>query len=320
MKPFALWFVILTLAGCGGSSGSAPPAGGSGGLTVLYVSTEGSDQNAGSEAAPFKTLSAALAQATSGMTVQLLPGFYSEGELSPLVVPEGVTLRGASDGSPASASAYGIVVAGGSSQSPKMGTGAGAILLHAGASLVGAHVIHAPPQEFVSTIHAIGPGVSIEGCQISEELNEGKLSHVLVTASNVSVRNCDLVADHGIGVRFFRDASDAPPVGGVVEQCTFSTLDFAVSFDLDCQPDLGGGGQSVGGNRFDTTLAVLGTVDHQGDPPLFAENNLWRNVPVVVRYPKEAEPPPVYEIELQGTLAGSDFPVVHTDGATALTP
>jgi len=60
---------------------------------IIYVSTTGSDSNAGvHENNPFLTIAHALSVATSGTTVYVYPGTYSE--IFPLTVPEGVTLRG----------------------------------------------------------------------------------------------------------------------------------------------------------------------------------------------------------------------------------
>jgi parallel beta-helix repeat protein len=69
------------------------------GTTILYVNpTSGTDQAASGRtaAAPFKTLKFALDQATSGTIVQLAPGTYStqSGEVFPLIVKAGVTVRG----------------------------------------------------------------------------------------------------------------------------------------------------------------------------------------------------------------------------------
>jgi parallel beta-helix repeat protein len=68
---------------------SAPP--------ILYVNpTTGRDSNAGSNGAPCRTLTGALKKTTLGTTVQLAPGTYSNvsGEQFPLVVPQGVIVKG----------------------------------------------------------------------------------------------------------------------------------------------------------------------------------------------------------------------------------
>ncbi|WP_017717742.1 DUF1565 domain-containing protein [Kamptonema formosum] len=66
-------------------------------MPTLYVSPAGgSDSAAGTQSAPFKTLTKALKQATAGTTIQLAAGTYSAagGEVFPLTVPAGVTVLG----------------------------------------------------------------------------------------------------------------------------------------------------------------------------------------------------------------------------------
>jgi parallel beta-helix repeat protein len=65
--------------------------------TTFYVdSTRGSDNAAGSQAAPLKTITRALQRATSGTRIQLTPGTYNaaSGERFPLVISAGVTVVG----------------------------------------------------------------------------------------------------------------------------------------------------------------------------------------------------------------------------------
>lgn len=69
------------------------------GTTILYVNpARGTDQTTAgrTEAVPFKTLKFALDQATAGTIVQLAPGTYNlqSGEVFPLIVKAGVTVRG----------------------------------------------------------------------------------------------------------------------------------------------------------------------------------------------------------------------------------
>ncbi|MFN4875796.1 MAG: DUF1565 domain-containing protein [Aphanizomenon sp.] len=66
--------------------------------TIIYVnSTTGQDKSGtGTTAAPYKTITFALAQAQPGTVIQLAPGNYSKdsGEQFPLVLNSGVTLQG----------------------------------------------------------------------------------------------------------------------------------------------------------------------------------------------------------------------------------
>ena len=69
------------------------------GATIIYVNPITGKDAAGagsSEAAPYRTIAYALTSASSGTVVQLAPGSYTSdtGEVFPLVVKEGVSLRG----------------------------------------------------------------------------------------------------------------------------------------------------------------------------------------------------------------------------------
>src|ERR687885_79121 len=65
--------------------------------STLYVNPQtGKDAGAGNSQSPFKTLTRALAAASTGTTIQLAAGTYNAagGEVFPLVVPAGVMLLG----------------------------------------------------------------------------------------------------------------------------------------------------------------------------------------------------------------------------------
>lgn len=59
---------------------------------MLYVAKNGSDSNNGSFNAPYLTIKAALAAATSGSTVFVAPGAYTEN--NPVTIPSNVSLKG----------------------------------------------------------------------------------------------------------------------------------------------------------------------------------------------------------------------------------
>jgi len=91
-----LLLTFLTATGCGGGGAQ----GGGGDLPLvfdLYVdAVAGSEANPGTAALPFKTLTAALVAASSGMSVHVAPGTYdaANGEAFPLLVPAGVSVVG----------------------------------------------------------------------------------------------------------------------------------------------------------------------------------------------------------------------------------
>ncbi|NJK37582.1 MAG: DUF1565 domain-containing protein, partial [Oscillatoriales cyanobacterium SM2_3_0] len=66
---------------------------------IIYVDpTTGIDSagSTGTQASPLKTITAALQRVKPGVTIQLAPGIYSQeaGEVFPLLIPDGVILRG----------------------------------------------------------------------------------------------------------------------------------------------------------------------------------------------------------------------------------
>ncbi|AFY74872.1 parallel beta-helix repeat (two copies) [Synechococcus sp. PCC 7502] len=76
--------------------------------TILYVAPTGSDSaNNGTQLAPFRSITAALAQAQPGVMVQIAAGSYTKdsGETFPLKIPSGVRLQGTD----------GVIIAGGGS-------------------------------------------------------------------------------------------------------------------------------------------------------------------------------------------------------------
>lgn len=63
-------------ASAGGGPGGAAGGGSSGNPNDLWIATDGSDANPGTEAQPFKTLSYAHAKASAGITIWIKPGTY----------------------------------------------------------------------------------------------------------------------------------------------------------------------------------------------------------------------------------------------------
>jgi putative cell wall-binding protein len=104
--------------------------------TVVWVGPTGSDvTGTGSRTAPYRSITVALAYAGPGATVNVLPGTYaaSSGEVFPIVVPDGMWVRGIGPGKPkvvgdgsdsvfaltqASARISGLEIAGGGATGP----------------------------------------------------------------------------------------------------------------------------------------------------------------------------------------------------------
>ncbi|MFN3361274.1 MAG: DUF1565 domain-containing protein, partial [Pseudanabaenaceae cyanobacterium] len=79
---------------------------------VIYVAPSGQDSpNSGTETQPFRTITAALrSNPAPGVVIQLAPGNYTadSGEIFPLQLPKGITLRGNEQGK-----GEGVVISGG---------------------------------------------------------------------------------------------------------------------------------------------------------------------------------------------------------------
>ncbi|MDH4246921.1 MAG: DUF1565 domain-containing protein [Deltaproteobacteria bacterium] len=99
-----LGVVLLSLTACGGKAKQSavntnttanttppPPA-----YDYYVNAATGSDANAGTEAAPFKTITKAMSVAVTGKSVKALPGTYdaANGETFPIAIPAGVSLFG----------------------------------------------------------------------------------------------------------------------------------------------------------------------------------------------------------------------------------
>jgi Protein of unknown function (DUF1565) len=121
----------LALAACPGKKGKHNDD-----PEIYYVSASGSDNNPGTQASPFKTITHALRVATrSGSTVRVAPGAYNavNGETFPIMVPAGVLLIGDE-----TSKGGGTSIVGGGGQAPGATAGYGvALLAGAGSTIAG---------------------------------------------------------------------------------------------------------------------------------------------------------------------------------------
>ena len=88
---------------------------------IIYVNSKsGNDSQVGDKAAPFRTITHALKQATPGSTIQLVSGTYSEetGETFPLVIDRQITIQGNQKNQ-----GYGIFIKGGGDFTSPTGAG-----------------------------------------------------------------------------------------------------------------------------------------------------------------------------------------------------
>jgi parallel beta-helix repeat protein len=112
------------------------------GTNILYVnSVSGNDQPAAgkTEAAPYRTITFALQQATAGTVIQLAPGQYTNGEKFPIALKPGVILRGNESGK-----GQGILISGFGTYVSKTFAGQNvAVLMAQGSELRGVTVTNA---------------------------------------------------------------------------------------------------------------------------------------------------------------------------------
>jgi hypothetical protein len=243
--------VLLSLAcACGGGSGtgnSNPPNPPPPPQANWYVSsTTGSDGGAGSAASPFRSITYACSQASSGQTIQVLPGTYDipNGEVFPIVVPAGVILLGDEINkgggiSPTTISGGGLV--------PLPNVNANffaAVVPQTGVTVAGFRVLNdptPPTNEFGVFLQAAG--VTIRNNRILDaqggiQCRGGFGGHVI--SGNV------LQGHGGAGLFFVEDSG----IGAKIENNVITLNAYGVEYD-SAGGDLGGGAAaSTGGNVF----------------------------------------------------------------------
>lgn len=262
----------LATAACGGGGGGGP-TGDPQQLADLYVDAQaGSDANDGSAPSPFKTITHAMSQATAGMKVQVLPGFYDlgNGESFPIVVPEGVQLLG-------------DLANKGKGSTPTMIVGGGLI----------------PGGIELDSTAALRPkaGAIVAGFLIQNTLSDPTMKHsgVVVAEPNIQLLASTVQFNHTTGVRYLVGAMGGHLVGNVIEENTQGVFFKAGGLLVRVQGnaiktntagvivwqddiDLGGGlAASTGGNLIafntQTDLLIMGQVHVE------ARDNHWNHVP-----------------------------------------
>jgi hypothetical protein len=284
--PPVVWLALTVLAACGGSGGN----GGSGGpANILYVNAgTGSNTNPGTQAAPFRTITRAIASVAAGQTIQVAPGVYDAalGETFPLLLPAGVSLLGdeASKGNGASPTR---IEGGGAvpppNAAPGVGTLGAAVVPGAACVIAGFRLqFLAPPGMWEYAVALQNPGVTLRNNHFESSASNGV--YFFNAAGNHVVLGNRLqgnqVALHflggGTGTRVESNVITLNSQGGVL----------IASNDL---PDLGGGAAgSAGGNVLSCNAAwdlaiTLFTID------LFAHATLWDHAPPTV---STVSPPP----------------------------
>ena len=242
----------------GGVAGSAT-------LTVVahyYVdAAAGSDANAGTSAAPFKTITKALSAAAAGNTIKVRPGRYdvAHGESFPLTGPAGVILLG--DEATQGGGSTPTKVVGASGDPPQ-------VLFQPSPNAGIAGFTITDSNRLATGVSLQSAGVTLRNNRIMNNANDGVITGSTATgviAGNLIVNNNIglLIGNGGPGIR--------------VERNTITGNGAGVAYEAN-GGDLGGGmAGSAGGNVLScnsnndviVTRGVTGT----------AANNQWDHVP-----------------------------------------
>jgi parallel beta-helix repeat protein len=194
--------------------------------TILYVDAKtGSDRNPGNNQLPFKTITQAIAQVRPGMTIQLSPGIYNTGtgEVFPLKLPQGVTLRGEPE-----SQGKGIQITGGGKfLSPTWAGQSVTIVATDGSQTIGLSLTNPNTRGTAIWIETGAP--LIEANHFVGSDREGVFASGTATPT---VRNNLFEQNGGDGISFTRDS------GGIMEGNTVRYNGFGISVSDRAMPKL----------------------------------------------------------------------------------
>lgn len=300
------------LTACGGGGGGAGGADDPNAPAYVVDADTGDDNNPGTEAAPFKTITRAMLVAQDGDVVRIRRGLYIDtlGEKFPIVVPPGVTLLG--DVNPVRPGGnVRIFGSGETSGALRPGTKIFATIVpQERAALKGLTIqnfgFHDLPDSLDVTVAAAAPAVQIVGCEIEAGLDHG--ISFLPGAEGLLVDRCRITLC-GHGMMFIEGGG----VGSIVQNTTVTDNGVGVFYHSGDGADLGGGvAGSAGGNAlFGNTRADLGTLP---GIDVSARDNSWDGFPGPTRF-AGGTPPQGIDIWTLDTSSAID-----TTGARSVNP
>src|SRR6266853_391702 len=273
------------------------------GVTLYVDVSTGVDTNPGTQASPFKTITHAMSVATSGTTVQVLPGVYdtlNNSEVFPITVPAGVLLIGDEAN-----------VGGGTTPTSIVGNGpapAGfpvnvtvVVLPGTGSTLAGFTITNdAASGNGRDGIILSNSSVTLRKNTISGASRVGVEFDVSNVATNHVITGNQIVNNPGSGLGFSKGG-----VGSKVENNVITGNTVGVEYDV-AGGDLGGGTPgSTGGNVISCNSVDLG-VFAPSPITISASNNFWDHAP------------PGLFTSLTCTFAGEDI-CDFTSGSTITT-
>ena len=192
---------------------------------TLYVNpATGSDNaGAGSQSAPFKTISKALKQAQSGTNIQLATGNYNaaNGEVFPLAVPSGVTVVGNE-----SNKGNGILIEGSGQYNSRLEAGQNVtVLLSSNAELRGVTVTNLASRGTAAWIESTT--ATVTNCTFTKCKREG----VFATGNaEPKILNNDFLNNEGGGITITRDSK------GLIQGNTCKNAGSGISIDRNTAP------------------------------------------------------------------------------------
>src|SRR5882762_1923088 len=239
--------------------------------SIHYVSASaGLDTNPGTQSLPFKTITHAMTKATSGSTVQVLPGIYDTSDLNtpevfPITVPAGVLLIG-DETNKVGGSTPTTIFGGGSA--PVFPGVIVALLPGTGSTIAGFTITNASGN-FHDGLILSNSSVTLRNNTITGESRNG----VNIDAStNHVITGNQIVNNPGSGLAFLKGG-----VGSKVENNVITGNGVGVEYEI-AGGDLGGGTPgSTGGNVISCNAMIDLFV---GVPVTISDrNNLWDHLP-----------------------------------------
>jgi parallel beta-helix repeat protein len=229
---------------------------------TFWVSATGSDSNAGTPGAPWRTITHAMSQVISGQTVMVRPGTYdaAAGETLPIVVPPNVSLIGDEDNR-------------GEGPTPTLVTGDVATFIN-GTIMPGDGAVVAGLSLRNTNAQTVGPMIivlSSQGTTIrNNTLIDAPDSGIYVNAGGHTITGNVIEGSTWSGIAFVGSAS-----GSLVEGNSLRGNQYGSELDVD-GADFGGGALgSLGGNTFSCNIGN----DVFASQALSARNNRWDHVP-----------------------------------------
>ena len=274
-RYFPVFFLAILLAGCGGGGANSCVPERS--ADYFVNSAKGVDTNTGNSCQPFKTISKALAVATTGQRIQVAPGTYGDanGEVFPLMIPDGVILIGDETNKGAGGKPT-RVIGGGQATFYAAGFIGATIEPGTGSTIAGFTITNNDSSGIsfpMALVIRTGSTVTVRNNTLTDSISHvlyvtgGTTNHVI--AGNHIVNNVS-----GLGIGFIGGG-----VGSKVENNVITGNLYGVEYDTP-GGDLGGGAaSSAGGNVISCNTFNDIWTNLNSSNTISASNNFWDHNP-----------------------------------------